>query len=298
MVSALMALALPCSLLFGVEIILRLFNVGYDPRFFLQVKSRGGVFCEDNPAFGRRFFPSTLVRRSDKLRFSLRKGGNVRRIFVLGGSAAMGEPAPAFAFSRSLDCMLRDRYGPTRCEIINTAMTAINSNVVVPIARECSHLSPDIFIVYLGNNEVIGPFGPATVFSPFSNRQFIRLRVFLSSTRTGQLASALSASIVKSGGIPAGWGGMRMFLGHKIRFDDSKMAGVYKNFGDNLREILKAARGGGAHVVLCTVASNLKDCGPFYSMHAQDLSLDRLKQREGYFQQAVECNVKAALQRR
>ena len=169
-------IALPCALLFGAESVLRLFHVGYDPRFFRRVKSHGSVYCVDNPAFGRRFFPPTLVRMSDKLRFPLSKGDNEQRIFVLGSSAAMGEPAPAFAFSRDLDCMLQGRYGPTRCEVINTAITAINSHVVVPIARECSHLSPDIFIVYMGNNEVIGPFGPGTVFSHFSSLWLIRPR--------------------------------------------------------------------------------------------------------------------------
>jgi len=281
-------IALPCALLLGAEAVLRLFHAGYDPRFFCRVKSRGGVSCVDNPAFGRRFFPPTLVRLSDKALFPLRKGDDERRIFVLGSSAAMGEPAPAFAFSRDLDCMLRGRYGLTRCEIINTGMTAVNSHVVVPIARECSRLSPDIFIVYTGNNEVIGPFGPATVFSPFSSLWFVRLRVFLSSTRVGQLASAVSQSITKRSGVPAGWGGMRMFLRHKIRFDDPRMAKVYKNFQENLREICKAARSGHARVVLCTVASNMKDCGPFFSMHCPGLSSEGLKQWEGYYTQAVE----------
>jgi tetratricopeptide (TPR) repeat protein len=291
--------ALPCVLLFGAEIVLHLFHAGYDPRFFSRVKYRGSIYGIDNPAFVRRFFPPTLARPMDKLRFPLCKDDNTRRIFVLGSSAAEGEPAPAFGFSRDLDCMLQGRYGPTRCEVINTAITAINSHVVVPIARECSHLSPDIFIVYMGNNEVIGPFGPGTVFSHFSSLWFVRLRIFLSSTRLGQAASAVSRSITKSNGIPAGWGGMKMFLRHQVRFDDPRMAGVYRNYRDNLREICRAARSGGARVVLCTVASNLKDCGPFFSVHRPDLSSDDLRKWEGYYQKAVDSQrqgrVEAAL---
>jgi tetratricopeptide (TPR) repeat protein len=279
---------LPCALLFVAEIFLRLFHVGYDPRFFCRVKNRDAVYCVDNPAFSRRFFPSALVRTSDKLRFPLRKGANERRIFILGSSAAQGDPALAFAFSRDLEVMLRGRYGTTHCEVINTAITAINSHIVVPIARECSHLSPDLFVVYMGNNEVIGPFGPGTVFSHLSSRWFIRLRIFLSSTRLGQLASAFSGLIVKDKGIPAGWGGMKMFLQHKIRFDDPRMTLVYRNFRDNLREICRSARNSGARVVLCTVASNLKDCGPFFSMHRTGLSPEVIKLWDGFFQQAVD----------
>jgi Flp pilus assembly protein TadD len=292
----LVVVAIPCAFLIGAEIALRLFHAGYDPRFFLRMKGRDGAYCVDNPSFGRRFFPSTVVRISEKLRFPLYKSENERRIFVLGSSAAQGEPAPAFAFSRDLDCMLRGRYGPTRCEVINTAITAINSPVVVPIARECSRLSPDIMIVYMGNNEVIGPFGPGTIFSHFSSNWFIRLRVFLSSTRLGQLASAFSESIAQRKGVPAGWGGMKMFLRHKIRFDDPKMDGVYRNFRDNLREICRAARNGGARVVLCTVASNLKDCGPFFSMHRTDLSPVALKQWEVYYEQAVDSQRQGQLE--
>ena len=36
-------------------------------------------------------------------------------------------------------------------------MTAIDSHVTVEIARDCTAHQPDLFIVYLGNNEVVGP---------------------------------------------------------------------------------------------------------------------------------------------
>ena len=279
---------LPCALLLCIEMALRFFHIGYDPHFFCQVKNKDKVFCTDNPAFGRRFFPPTLVRQSIKLRFPLHKDKNEKRIFVLGSSAAQGDPATAFAFSRDLNLMLRNRYGSTRCEVINAAVSAINSHIVVPIADECSHLSPDIFIVYMGNNEVIGPFGPGTVFSHLSSLWFIRLRIFLSSTRIGQLASAISESITKSDKTPAGWGGMRMFLQHKIRFDDPRMARVYQNYRNNLIQICNSARKSGAHIILCTVASNLKDCEPFFSMHRPDISPDDLKRWNGYYNQAID----------
>lgn len=286
------AIAIPCALFLCTETALRFFHIGYNPRFFCREKSQGSTFCYDNPAFGRRFFPPTLVRRSEKFRFPLHKEKNEKRIFVLGSSAAEGDPAPAFAFSSDLDCMLQNRYGATTCTVVNTAITATNSNIVVPIAKECSRLSPDIFIVYLGNNEVIGPFGPGTVFSHFSPRWLIKLRIFLSSTRLGQLAAAFSRSVIKSTGTPAGWGGMSMLLQHKIRFDDPRMRSVYQNYQDNLREICRAARRSKTRVVLCTVASNLKDCAPFFSMHRPDLSPNTLKQWEHYYQQAVNLQSK------
>ena len=43
-------------------------------------------------------------------------------------------------------------------------MTAINSHAVLPIARECARHEGDLWIVYMGNNEMIGPFGAISVF--------------------------------------------------------------------------------------------------------------------------------------
>jgi tetratricopeptide (TPR) repeat protein len=280
-------IGIPVLLVLCLELILRLCNVGYDPHFFLHVKNNGKMYCVDNPAFGCRFFPPTLVRASEKIQFPVSKSTNKCRIFILGSSAAQGEPAPAFGFSRQLGVLLQGRYKNVQCEVINTGVTAINSHVVVPIARECARLSPDVVIVYTGNNEVIGPFGPGTVFSGFSKLLLIRLRIFLSSTRLGQLASAVSSSLAKSNGVPTGWGGMKMFLKHKIRHDDPRLAGVYTHYRENLREICKAARRSSVRVVLCTVASNLKDCPPFFSMHGSYCSTDSIKKCDSLFNYAV-----------
>ena len=43
-------------------------------------------------------------------------------------------------------------------------MTAINSHVILPIARECARRDGDLWIIYMGNNEMVGPFGAGTVF--------------------------------------------------------------------------------------------------------------------------------------
>jgi len=64
------------------------------------------------------------------------------------------------------------------------------------------------------------------------------------------------------------------------------MAQVYANFERNLRDIVDAARGSGARVVLSTVGVNLKDSPPFASLHRADLAADKLtawdaKLREG-----------------
>jgi hypothetical protein len=59
---------------------------------------------------------------------------------------------------------LRERFPGKKFEIVNTSITAINSHAILPIARECAAREGDVWIVYLGNNEMVGPFGAATVF--------------------------------------------------------------------------------------------------------------------------------------
>ena len=44
-------------------------------------------------------------------------------------------------------------------EVVNTAVTAINSHVVREIASDLEEIESDLWIVYMGNNEVYGPFG-------------------------------------------------------------------------------------------------------------------------------------------
>ena len=74
----------------------------------------------------------------------------------------MGMPNPAFSFGRILEVMLHERYPGCRFEVVNTSMTAINSHAILEIARDCSSQGGDLFVIYMGNNEVVGPYGPGT----------------------------------------------------------------------------------------------------------------------------------------
>ena len=87
---------------------------------------------------------------------------------------------------------LRDRYPQADFEVIVAGITATNSHIVLPVARECVRYDADLLIVYLGNNEVIGPFGLGagpnrSVPSPGA----IRFGLWLKTTRLGQLIQQL-----------------------------------------------------------------------------------------------------------
>jgi len=231
---------------------LRIAGYGYPTGFF--VRSGGGYMT--NPQYGWRFFPRAMARTPVPCHLPAQKAPSVYRIFILGSSAAMGVPEPAFSFGRILEVMLREHEPHRRFEVINAAMTAINSHVVLPIARDCAALQPDLFIVYSGNNEVVGPYGAGTVFSGYSGSlAWIRSSIWLQSTRVGQLLSRDSG--------PREWGGMSMFLENRVTSDDPRLQRVYSHYRQNLTDVCRVAQRTGAKILLATVLTNLKDSPPF-----------------------------------
>jgi tetratricopeptide (TPR) repeat protein len=118
----------------------------------------------------------------------------------------------------------------------------------------------------MGNNEVVGPYGAGTVFGPqVPALAMIRGALAMKTLKTGQWLDHVWRSFQR--GSDAEWGGMRMFVKNQLRAGDSRMPAVYSHFRRNLEDIISAGTRCGAEVVVCTVASNLKDCAPFASLH-------------------------------
>jgi tetratricopeptide (TPR) repeat protein len=205
-------------------------------------------------------------------------------VVVLGESAAQGIPVPTFGFATLLRAQLRACYPDKNIEVLNTGIVAINSHVVDRVAHDLAAIQPDAFVVYMGNNEVVGPYGPGCTYLPETPpRAVIRASVFVRSTRVGQAVSWLLAKLASHRAPVAEWGGMAMFVQNAVRGDDPRLEAVYRNYEANLRDIVSVAKGAGAKVLLCTMVSNLKDCPPLLSVHRPGLSPDQLKQWEAAF---------------
>jgi tetratricopeptide (TPR) repeat protein len=269
------ATLIPLLLLIGLELALRLAGAGYPSAFFLGDTIRGRQVWIGNPKFGWRFFPRRLARTCGVMAVPATREPGVRRVFILGGSAAYGDPRPDYGFSRILEVLLGEWSSTSRVDVINTAMIAINSHVIVPIARDCVQRSApgDVWVLYVGNNEVVGPFGAGTVFGPQTPRlSLIRANIWFKTTRLGQCLDEIAQRMRQPSASWQGWGGMEMFLGNRLRADDPQMTRVYSYFEKNLDEIVRLGAQAGVKIVLCTVAVNLKDCAPFASSHRRDLT--------------------------
>ena len=270
----LLALAGVPLLVFAViELALRVAGFGYPTSFLLPSVNHDHATWVQNNRFGWRFFGKRLARVPRPLSIVQDQPGDTIRIFVFGESAAFGDPQPAFGLPRVLQAALSLRHPHMKFEVVNAAMTAINSHVIVPLARDCTRAQGDIWIIYMGNNEVVGPFGAGTIFgSQAPPLPFIRTTLALKSTRLGQFIDAAHERWGKSAANKMDWDGMTMFLDQEVRADDLRMANVYRNFARNLSDIIQAGHDQGAGVVVSTVAVNLKGCAPFATQNRPGLS--------------------------
>ena len=265
------ALIVPTIFFLVLEGGLRVAGIGHPAGFLIPDDQPG--YLRTNPDYVGLFLPEEFDLKPLNFRVAARKPANTVRIVVLGESAAQGIPVPAFAFAPQLRAQLRARYPQKNIEVINTGVVAINSHVVYQIARDLAQYAPDLFVVYLGNNEVVGPYGPGcTYLSGMRPLWVIRLGVWVRSTRTGQLVASVMGRVARWKNPPLEWGGMAMFVDNAVRGDDPRLEAVYRNFEANLRDIVRVAAGAGAKTLLCTVVSNLKDSPPFLSLNRADLT--------------------------
>ncbi len=268
----LVALGFPLLLLAGLEMGLRLFGYGYPTSFLLRTQIRGQEMLVDNAKFGWRFFPPAIARSPTPIAMQAKKPSGVYRIFLFGESAVLGDPRPSYGVAHYLEVILEERFPGTRFEVIPAAMTAINSHVMLPIAREFANYDGDLWIVYAGNNEYIGPFGPNTVFGTASlPLPTVRLKLALEATKTGQLLSSIRERI-RPQNPKTDWSGLKMFQENQLAAGDPRRAVVDENYRRNLEDVLKAGVRAGVPVLLSTMASNLRDCAPFGSLHSPPLS--------------------------
>jgi len=284
---------------FGVlELVLQLSGFGYSTAFLLKSVNQGEKTFVQNNQFGWRFFGPHASRQPCPISIPRKKPSGTVRIFVFGESAAYGDPQPRFGLPRILEAMLELRHPDKKFEVVNAAMTAINSHVIRPLARDCANADADVWVIYMGNNEVVGPFGAGTVFgNQTTPLPMIRAALALKATRIGQSLERLFGSTPGKSARVGAWEGMRMFAEHKVAGSDPRLAAVYRNFEKNLEDVIAAGESSGAKVVLSTVAVNLKDCAPFASLHRTDFSEAQLNNWQRHFEAGVEAQTSSDFQK-
>lgn len=268
---SLLAAVLVGVLLVVAEGALRLAGVGVDTRFFARSETADGtLMLHPHAGFARLFFASGLERHGRAFAFPAQRPDDGLRILVVGGSAAMGDPDPDFGWARMLEVVLAEAHPERTIEVLNLARTAISSHVCAEIVEAGATADPDVVVLYLGNNEVVGPYGPTAVLTPaFAHGAVIRAHLALKRTRLGQLLLASTRKPAAST-----WGGMEMFRQHQVRADDPRLTYVYRHYEANLQRMVAAGHAAGATVVIVPPVVNVRDFAPFAAAPAPTLGAD------------------------
>jgi tetratricopeptide (TPR) repeat protein len=267
----LLSIGAPLAFAFALEGSLRIASYGKNTDLFVPDRKAG--YFRTNPDFTASFFPAQFDLYPLNFRIPRHKEPGHIRIFVLGESAAKGTPEPGFGFASLLGAQLRAAYPGRPFEVFNLGIVAINSHVVREMARQAAEFEPDLLVVYMGNNEVVGPYGPGSaVLSAIPPLFVIRASIWTGRTRTGQLIARFLGRLATPAGHPADWRGMGTFTSKTVRGGDPRLDAVYRNYEANLRDIVSIASKKGIKTVLATVVANLKDSPPFASLHRDGMT--------------------------
>ncbi len=278
-------IVVPLAVLLLLEGSLRLFRFGYPTGFFI---SAGSGMRTTNPKFGWQFHSRQSASTPTPTLLANAKPPGTKRVFVLGESAAAGTPDPAFSFSRMLDQMLQQEFPGQRVEVINAAMRGIDSHIIRQIADECASLSPDLFIVYMGNNDMVGLHSPAPGEVSWLKRpSLIQFEHSVRRLKLSQLVEAAVRRVMPTG--KARKQDMEDLRQQCLAFDDPQRDFAYRNYRNNFESIVETANRAGASTIICSVAVNLRDMPPLESLHRRDLSAAQL----GEWSQHYEAGVKA-----
>jgi tetratricopeptide (TPR) repeat protein len=278
-------LLVTATLLAAPEFLLRVAGYGEDTRFLLERPVNGVPYYVVNPGFYQQFLsmPVGNIVDLDDLGFQVpcAKAPGTVRILIFGDSAVHGcTPDSAFGLARFLAVFLRHQFPDTPFEICNAACPALNSHVMRLAAQACEQLQPDLVLVYMGNNEFIGPFGPGVTGSEVVTAAFVDRWVAWRKLRLVQILSRGSARWLP--GENKGGGIFSAFL--RFRSDGPERASMRTRYRENVEAIGNAAREAGARVLLCTVASNLLAWEPFASLHRPDLPPEALAEWNRHYE--------------
>lgn len=223
-----------------------------------------------------------------------------RKVFVVGGSAAFGFP---YSYRDSFPALLQERLGHRGFLVVNAARVGWASGHLVPLVdRVIDDFSPDVLVLFLGNNEWLR-FTPKnesgvspSVMALYRRLSFSRLATLafywrVKSWEERQEKGGGGEGEFVTHGEPTGY---EYALRHlAIDFDaeawEEARAAFLDNYEGNLRTMVSKARKSGVRVILGTMPF-LHKLSPAWK-HRQPLVYDaaNLARVTALLEQAIEC---------
>lgn len=266
----LLLVCLSLSPLIALEVYLRLTNYGYMNKLFIKAPN-AEMYVLNRQIYRKYFSTDPLVKNSripslfPKKRFKASKGANDFRIFCFGGSTTFGDFSDR-SFPDILNDMLSSQTVGKRVEVINLGITTLNSYQVSDFVAEVVDYEPDLFIIYMGHNEIYGPQGVASSSRTTFSHWLTSVVLFLQRFKSFQLAEDFYLKL------------------HDIDSKENRKRGLFKvmaksavlpssplreksltYFTRNLDEIIQQSKQHNVPLILTTIASNIRDFRPFDS---------------------------------
>ncbi|MFC3095510.1 SGNH/GDSL hydrolase family protein [Alteromonas sediminis] len=265
------ALCIPFLFLLLIEGALRLAGFGGQTPLFIP-NPQHPDYKLARPSVISRYFPDKYAPNVslEPTFFLAEKPENGLRVVVQGGSTAAGFPYGLGAsLAGMLDQRLRQSYPDRHVEVINVAMSAVNSYFLLDTADEIIAEKPDAIVIYAGHNEFLGIFGVGSSFSTF--QQPLLMRAFLS-FRELAIFDALQTLITGFQAAPTTSDSQSRTLMSKVArrksipFDSAMYQAGLEQFSHNINALLAKYDKAGIPVFISTIASNLSGQAPFSSV--------------------------------
>jgi len=269
---------IPIFFLFLIEILLRLFSYGDNYDLFEDQEFYGQTYRICNPDYGKKYF-NFLPYTSPNLDIFLKdKPDNSFRIFVLGSSTAYGFPyQPGIMFSRILQERLQNSFPEKKIEVVNTAITAINSFTFQDKIDDILGEEPDALLIYAGHNEFYGGMGIGSKdafgkvrWIKLLHLQFMELKIYQlmrswifgisnsiagkNSEQTPETATLMERSVANFG----------------IEYKSNTYERAQAHYEKNMSSVLRKANKKKVPVFYSEVICNIKDLKPFASIESDD----------------------------
>jgi tetratricopeptide (TPR) repeat protein len=278
----LLILLIPVFSFVLLEVGLRLFQYGENRELFVSTPDEASQYYGINTNVGKRYFYLTSFNPSPRKDLFLKqKPKNGYRIFILGGSTTAGFPyGNNLTFTRILNRRLSDTFPDRRIEVVNTAMTAINSYALLDFMDEIIKQQPDALLIYAGHNEFYGALGVASMESLGRTGWVVRTFLKLQRFKTFVLLRDVIAWIEKSIGV----GSNGDFIKDPMETEMSRIvkdqtiplhSDLYESgknqFRSNLRSIFQKSKEAGIPVLISELVSNVRDQRPSISLEKDTL---------------------------
>jgi len=289
MIFNLILVLLPFILVFFLEVILRFFSYGDNLKLFIDHPDKTyKAYMIANPEVGKKYFQKFEYTAPPKDIFLKDKPDSCFRVFVMGSSSVAGFPYDNnLMFPHILHEWLRKTYPNKKIEVVNTAITAINSFTLLDFMPQILERDPDAILFYAGHNEFYGAFGAGSNEAVSHNPTLIRMHLKLMNLKVYQLTRNVISGVVgvfskrDTAAQKRGTLMTRIVKDADITYESKIYNEGIENYRENLELMLAMAKRKKVPFFLSDLVSNIRDLEPFNSK-----ATDKFKPAIEYYREA------------